>query len=1448
MKALYFVKYLLLSTLMLLLQTTFGQTPSVTRAEYFMDTDPGAGNGIALPAADGNFSSALEAVLAAGLNFNQAGSHSINIRVMDRSGNWSPVFTRPITVIGRPDSINIIQAEYFIDTDPGQGNASPLLAFDGNFNTAFETVAKSGLNFTAVGKHTLNMRVMNHAGNWSPVFTMSITVLGKPDSINITQAEYYIDTDPGTGAAIPMLAFDGNFNAAFERVTASSINFTGAGKHTLNIRVLNHAGNWSPVFTMPITALGRPDSISITQAEYFLDTDPGQGNANTMLAFDGNFNTAFETVTASSINLTAAGFHTLNIRVLNHAGSWSAVFTTPLTVIAGYDTLSITQAEYFIDTDPGQGSGTAMLAFDGNFNQAFETATAAGLSFATGGTHSLNIRVRNHAGNWSPVFTTAVTSLNRPDNVSITQAEYFIDTDPGQGSATTMLAFDGNFNQAFETAAAGGLSFTNKGTHSLNIRVRNHNGNWSPVFTTAVTTLGKPDSISITQAEYFIDTDPGQGNATTMLAFDGNFNQAFETATAGGLSFANKGTHSLNIRVRNHNGNWSPVFTTVVTTLGRPDSISITQAEYFIDTDPGQGSAIAMLAFDGNFNQAFETATAGGLSFANKGTHSLNIRVRNHAGNWSPVFTTAVTSLGRPDNISITQAEYFLDTDPGQGSAIAMLAFDGNFNQAFETATAGGLSFATTGTHSINMRVMNYAGNWSPVFTTAVTALSPANINITQAEYFIDIDPGQGNAHPMLAFDGNFNAAFEKVTTAGLNFANAGNHTLNIRIKNNTGTWSPVFSAAISALAKPDNISIAQAEYFIDTDPGQGNATPMLAFDGNFNAAFEKVTAGSLHFSAQGAHTLNLRIKDNAGNWSTVFTNVIVAMPPADNIALTTAEYFIDTDPGEGNATAMLATDGNYNTALEKVKAGISFNAPGAHTINLRVQDAAGNWSPVFTTVVNALAPADNIQLIAAEYFWDTDPGQGNGHAVTARDGNFNQAFEKLYQTITAPHGAHLLSLRVQDNSGNWSPAFSSAVYNSAGYVCDTISITAESLELCPGVAGSFIALINGADSAANQGTGGGGVVATGGGTGTTTNTGGGGGTTTNTGSNDNLTYYWQINGMHLGPNGSHFINDGGLPDSALITCYLTSTTCPDTSFSNTLVVRVHPMYYPSVYIETVSDTVCAGSEVSFDAQATLPGYVPVYQWMVNGLNVGDNNYYYYADSLNDGDVVSCLLVSDDWCAVTDSAMSNTLAMAVHPLSIPSVTLTADNSYVCAGNTTGFTASTKNGGSAPMFWWFVDSVFQEFSGNTFSTALLNDSDFVYCVLSPSPDACVYHVAAVSDTVVVTVIPDCTEKSKSTPAKKTTKGTAAATIVASVFPNPAAGHFYLQLNGLQQDRTLDIKIYNATGQLIYSALYNNAENNQAIEMNSTEDLAAGYYMVQVKNAEFDFKLPVVISAK
>ena len=76
---------------------------------------------------------------------------------------------------------------------------------------------------------------------------------------------------------------------------------------------------------------------------------------------------------------------------------------------------------------------------------------------------------------------------------------------------------------------------------------------------------------------------------------------------------------------------------------------------------------------------------------------------------------------------------------------------------------------------------------------------------------------------------------------------------------------------------------------------------------------------------------------------------------------------------------------------------------------------------------------AQNSNLTAAEYYWGTiDPGNGNGTALTAEDGVFNEAVESViatYTNIQTTVGPVLFNIRVKDANNQWGPTFKKVVF-----------------------------------------------------------------------------------------------------------------------------------------------------------------------------------------------------------------------------------------------------------------------------------------------------------------------------------------------------------------------------------------------------------------------------------
>jgi hypothetical protein len=97
-----------------------------------------------------------------------------------------------------------------------------------------------------------------------------------------------------------------------------------------------------------------------------------------------------------------------------------------------------------------------------------------------------------------------------------------------------------------------------------------------------------------------------------------------------------------------------------------------------------------------------------------------------------------------------------------------------------------------------------------------------------------------------------------------------------------TPAWSanpkPLTSASTLTVATTDNLSgVVAAEYYIDADPGEGNAIAMSVSAGNLSA-----TLGTA--LGVGVYQIGIRARDGAGNWSATTTTMLVVFDP--NIAV----------------------------------------------------------------------------------------------------------------------------------------------------------------------------------------------------------------------------------------------------------------------------------------------------------------------------------------------------------------------------------------------------------------------------------------------------------------------------------------------------------------------------------------------------------------------------------
>jgi hypothetical protein len=239
------------------------------------------------------------------------------------------------------------------------------------------------------------------------------------------------------------------------------------------------------------------------------------------------------------------------------------------------------------------------------------------------------------------------------------------------------------------------------------------------------------------------------------------------------------------------------------------------------------------------------------------------------------------------------------------------------------------------------------------------------------------------------------------------------------------------------------------AEYFWDTAPleGQGIRIPLSGGD-TWVPGTRTVDVRALE---PGLHRLGLRVRDDQRRWSDIQWIPFMVEASTDLLAgvgtwpevqeqrqLVAAEYFWDNDPGVGQALALSVTPGEtwVTPGEDGPKVGVSALSPGLHQLGVRVKESSGRWSEVTWSRLQVEASTDLLagvgtwpevqdqrQLVAAEYFWDVDPGAGFGTGVPMAPGDTWVSPSDVDVVVDAlSAGLHQFGFRVRENSGRWSP------------------------------------------------------------------------------------------------------------------------------------------------------------------------------------------------------------------------------------------------------------------------------------------------------------------------------------------------------------------------------------------------------------------------------------------
>lgn len=441
----------------------------------------------------------------------------------------------------------------------------------------------------------------------------------------ISALEYFIDDDPGYGAATSVSITSGTSITESLQINTSSLS---VGFHTLFIRVQNSAGDWGiPESRLVYVDPSGTGIVNIQSLEYFIDDDPGYGNGTAFSAFSAaQVVSQMESIATSTLSV---GFHTLYVRAQAEGGSWGIpeprlIYVDP----SGTGIVNIDQLEYFIDDDPGYGSGTGFTAFSAaQVISEMETISTSSLST---GFHTLFIRARAEGGSWGiPESRLIYVDPSGTGTVNIDQLEYFIDDDPGYGNGTGFTAFSAaQVISEMETISTSTLS---TGFHTLFIRARAEGGSWGiPESRLIYVDPSGIGMVKIESLEYFFDDDPGYGNGTAFTAFTAEeVVSQMESLPTSTLSL---GFHRLFIRAKAEGGSWGiPESRLVYVDQSGPGPAIVDKLEYFIGDDPGYGNGTDIPVTSGISIDEMFTVLSTSLVI---GENQITIRARDENGRW----------------------------------------------------------------------------------------------------------------------------------------------------------------------------------------------------------------------------------------------------------------------------------------------------------------------------------------------------------------------------------------------------------------------------------------------------------------------------------------------------------------------------------------------------------------------------------------------------------------------------------------------------------------------------------------------------------------------------------------------------------------------------------------------------------------------------------------------
>lgn len=704
---------------------------------------------------------------------------------------------------------------------------------------------------------------------------------------------------------------------------------------------------------------------SITDIEYFYNTDPGFGNG-TAVTVNTNTGTLTQTVSLP-VGSSLSGFNTLYLRAKDDNNTWSlydnrVFYVTELASISG--ATNITAAEYFFNTDPGFGNATA-ISVDSNSGELTQTVSLPVGNTLTG-FNTLYIRTQDDLGTWSLYDTRVFYITNQEAGTgatTIAAAEYFFNTDPGFGNGTS-ISVDANTGDLTQVLA---LNIGNlEGFNNLYIRTQDDLGVWS-LYDKRLFYISEDQIISnITAAEYFYDTDPGFGNGTpATLTATGNPDEfTVELATTD----VTCDFHDFYIRLQNADGTWSLYdYDLQIEVFDNANPTIVTFPNITAELDATGNTSITIADVDnGTFDDCELVSvvlnqTQFNYTCANLGANTVTITATDAEAKVSSEDVT-ITVEDNINPVAVSQ-DITIQLDASGTATITPSQIE---NGSTDNCAVTGFSLDKTsfdcsnlGTNTVTLTVSDASGNTNAT-TATVTIGDTVKPTVNTQPVTVQLDANGNASVTATAVDNNSTdnctIANTSIDINSFDCSNLGTNTVTLTVtdqsgNSETGTAIVTVEDSISPTVVTQNITVQ-----LDAS-GTASFTASQIENGstdNCSISSSSLDISSFDCDDLGVNTVILSVTDQSNNTST--NSALVTVEDNVNPVAITKNSTVQLD-ASGNAT-ITANDVDNNSTdncsiVSKSLDVSSFTCAniGANTVMLTVEDSSGNTNTTSAVV-----------------------------------------------------------------------------------------------------------------------------------------------------------------------------------------------------------------------------------------------------------------------------------------------------------------------------------------------------------------------------------------------------------------------------------------------------------------------------------------------------------------